>query len=121
MAKSKKILFLNRKPPHSTQACQEAVDAILTCSVFAQDVSLLFIDDGVYQLLDGQDPAQLPVKNAGAAYQALSLYDIRQVHVDMASLEARGIDLDALSIEAIPVARGKISELLEQQDMVLSY
>ena len=121
MAKSKKILFLNRKPPHSTQACQEAVDAMLTCSVFAQEISLLFMDDGVYQLLDGQDPGQLPVKNAGAAYQSLSLYDISQVHVDMVSLEARGIELAALSIEAIPVARGKISELLEQQDMVLSY
>ena len=46
----KKFLYVNRRAPHGTVYAHEALEVVLIGAAFDQDVSLAFIDDGVFQL-----------------------------------------------------------------------
>jgi tRNA 2-thiouridine synthesizing protein C len=50
----KKFLYLNRKAPYGSIYALESLEVVLIGAAFEQDVSLAFIDDGVYQLKKGQ-------------------------------------------------------------------
>jgi tRNA 2-thiouridine synthesizing protein C len=52
---SKKFLYVNRKAPYGTIYALESLEVVLIGAAFEQDVSLAFVDDGVYQLTKGQD------------------------------------------------------------------
>ena len=51
----KKFMFVNRKAPYGTIYALEALEVVLISAAFEQDVSLAFLDDGVYQLMKGQE------------------------------------------------------------------
>ncbi len=44
----KKFMFVNRKAPYGTVYALESLEAVLIGAAFEQDVSLAFMDDGVY-------------------------------------------------------------------------
>jgi sulfur relay protein TusC/DsrF len=52
---SKKFLYINRRPPHGSIYAHESLEVVLIGAAFEQDVTLAFIDDGVYQLMQNQD------------------------------------------------------------------
>ena len=54
---TKKFLYVNRKAPHGTVYALESLEVVLIGAAFEQDVSLAFVDDGVYQLMQNQDTA----------------------------------------------------------------
>ncbi|MCK7492950.1 MAG: sulfurtransferase complex subunit TusD [Comamonadaceae bacterium] len=55
-ANAEEILFVLRHPPHGSMNAQESLDMILAAAAFDQSVSLLFLDDGVFQLEAGTVP-----------------------------------------------------------------
>jgi len=92
----KKFMFVNRKAPYGTVYALESLEVVLISAAFDQDVSLAFIDDGVYQITKGQDTTSIGQKNFSKAYQALGDYDINKLYVEKESLEERGLTLDDL-------------------------
>jgi tRNA 2-thiouridine synthesizing protein C len=78
---NKKILFISRHPPYSSSTAREALDALLAASAYDQDLSLLFMDDGVFQLLKEQDSSMLEQKNIAAILPVLSVYDIDNIYI----------------------------------------
>ena len=59
----KKFLYINRRAPHGTVYAHEALEVVLIGAAFEQDVSLAFIDDGVFQLKKDQDTSEINTKN----------------------------------------------------------
>ncbi len=51
---SKKLLFISRHAPYGSSLARDALDAVLASSAYDQQLSLLFMDDGVFQLLKNQ-------------------------------------------------------------------
>ena len=51
-------------------------------AAFDQDVSLAFIDDGVFQLKKEQDTAEIYTKNFSKIYSAVEMYDVEKLYVD---------------------------------------
>ena len=49
----KKFLYVNRKAPYGTIYALESLEVVLIGAAFEQDVSLAFLDDGVYQIVKG--------------------------------------------------------------------
>ena len=92
----KKLLYVNRKAPHGSIYALESLEVVLIGAAFDQDVSLAFIDDGVYQLMLNQDTRGIGVKNFSPTYKALGDYDISKIYVDKESLELRGLSKDNL-------------------------
>ena len=96
MSDTKKFLYVNRRAPYGTIYAWESLEVILIGAAFDQDVSLAFVDDGVYQLTKGQDTAGIGMKNFSPTYSALGDYDVNKIYVEKESLEARGLTLDDL-------------------------
>ncbi|PID46989.1 MAG: sulfurtransferase complex subunit TusC [Proteobacteria bacterium] len=93
---TKKFMLVNRKAPHGTVYALEALEVALISAAFEQDVSLAFIDDGVYQITKGQDTTGIGRKNFSPIYRALGDYEINKLYVEKESLEERGLRLEDL-------------------------
>src|SRR3990170_535676 len=87
----KRFLCVNRKAPYGTIYALEALEVVLISAAFEQDVSLAFLDDGVYQLVKGQDTSGIGMKNFSPTYRALGDYDIKKLYVEQESLDERGL------------------------------
>ena len=117
----KKFMFVNRKAPYGTIYALESLEVVLITAAFDQDVSLAFLDDGVYQLKKGQQTKGIDTKNFSPTYRALEGYDIEKLYVEKESMEARGLTEDDLLVEVNILSREEMGELMDQQDVVLSF
>jgi len=117
----KKFLYVNRKAPYGTIYALESLEVVLIGAAFEQDVSLAFLGDGVYQLVKGEDTKALEVKNFSPTYRALEDYDVTKIYVDDEALEARGLSEADLVIPVEVVSAQRMAEIMEDQDVVLSF
>lgn len=117
----KKFIYINRRVPHGTAYAIESLETVLIGAAFDQDVSMLFIDDGVFQLKKDQNTESIEFKNFSKAYRALEMYDVEKLYVETESLQERGLTADDLLVDVEMIDRAKVSELVDQQDVVLSF
>lgn len=117
----KKFAFINRKAPYGTVYALESLEVVLISAAFDQDVSLIFADDGVYQLKKGQATKAVGMKNFSPTYRALEGYDIEKLYVEKGSMEARGLTTDDLIVDVEVLDTAEMAALLEEQDVVLSF
>ena len=117
----KKVMFVNRKAPYGTIYALESLEVVLITATFDQDVSLVFLDDGVYELLKGQNTKAVGIKNFSPTYRALDGYDVEKLYVERESLEARGLSEDQLLVDVEVLSSAQMGELMAQQDVVLSF
>ena len=129
----KKFLYVNRRAPHGTIYALESIEVVLIGAAFEQDVSLAFIDDGVYQIAKGQNTKGIGTKNFATIFRALGDYDVRTMYVEQKSLDERGLtgaDLleithdtdDEDDLQAVHVvSRAEMAKIMSGQDVILSY
>lgn len=131
----KKFCYMNRKAPYGTIYALESLEVVLIAAAFDQDISLVFADDGVYQLTNNQDTDGIGMKNFSKTYSALGDYDIKKIYVEKESLDERGLtadDLQALVYEdedddwaeknsLFVVDRKELAGIIDEQDVVLSF
>ena len=117
----RRFLFVNRKAPYGTIYALEALEVVLISAAFDQDVSLAFLDDGVYQVLAGNDPSGIGMKNFSPTYRALDDYDITKLYVERESLVERGLSEDGFVVPVNVVSRAEMAAIMSQQDVVLSF
>lgn len=131
----KKFLYVNRRAPYGSIYALESLEVVLIGAAFEQDVSLAFFDDGVYQLMKGQDTKGIGMKNFAPTYRALGDYGVTKVYVEQESLDERGLTTDDL-MELVyedenedyaekplitVVDRQALAGLMGEQDVVLSF
>ena len=135
MSEIKKFLYVNRKAPYGTVYALESLEVVLIGAAFDQDVSLAFLDDGVFQLAKGQKTTDIGMKNFSPTYSALGDYEVKKIYVEKESLEQRGLtpddllhltyedeDEDYAEKDSIRfVSRAELSDIMDQQDVVLSF
>ncbi|MBU6445305.1 MAG: sulfurtransferase complex subunit TusC [Alphaproteobacteria bacterium] len=119
--KVKRFMFLNRKAPYGTIYALESLEVVLIGAAFDQNVSMVFVDDGVYQLKKGQQTKDIGQKNFSPTYRALEDYDIEKLYVEQESLEARGLTADDLLVPVEVLPSAALGALMEEQDVVLSF
>jgi len=117
----KKFMFVNRKAPYGTIYALESLEVVLITATFDQDVSLAFIDDGVYELVKGQDTQGIGIKNHSKTYRALEGYDVEKLYVERESMQARGLDESDLLVPVEVLSSAEMAELMAAQDVVLSF
>ncbi|MFZ1680040.1 MAG: sulfurtransferase complex subunit TusC [Rhizobiaceae bacterium] len=130
---AKKFFYLNRKAPYGSIYALESLEVVLIGAAFEQQVSLGFVDDGVYQLIKGQNTKSAGMKNFSSTYRALGDYDVRNLYVEKESLDERGLTIDNLmpithdtdDEEDLPsihvVTRAEMADIMAGQDVVLSF
>ncbi len=117
----RKFMFVNRKAPYGTIYALEGLEVVLISAAFDQDVSLAFLDDGVYQLLKGQDTKAIEEKNFSPTYRALEDYDVDKLFVERESLESRGLAASDLLVEARIVPATEMAALMNASDVLISF
>ena len=131
----KKFLYINRRAPHGSNYAQEGLEVALIGAAFDQDVAMLYLDDGVFQLKQGQDTGDIGSKNFSSTYRALGDYDVQKVYVERESLAKRGLtEEDMMPLvyededddwEEKPlikfVSESELAEIIDQHDVILNF
>ena len=117
----KKFLYLNRKAPYGTIYALESLEVVLIGAAFEQDVSMAFIDDGVYQLAKGQDTKGVEMKNFSPTYRALEMYDVEKLFVSKTSMDERGLTTDDLLVDVEVVDDRQMADLMDDHEVILSF
>jgi tRNA 2-thiouridine synthesizing protein C len=116
----KRFMFVNRKAPYGTVYALESLETVLISAAFDQDVSVVFVDDGVFQLKKSQDTKGINMKNFSPTFRALEGYDVEKLYVEKESLEARGLSEDDLVVDVEVLSTEELSKIMAAQDVVIS-
>ena len=132
---TKKFMYMNRRAPYGSGYALESLEVVLIGAAFEQDVSLVFMDDGVYQLTKGQSTEGIGMKNFSPTYTALGDYEVNKIYIEKESLEERGLSLDDLQHLVWEdedddwaekdsmhlVSSAELAKIIDDQDVVLSF
>ena len=118
-----KLAFLFRTAPHGNAISREGLDAVLAATAFCdeEEIGVFFIDDGVLNLLDGQNPELLLQKDFIRTFKLLDLYDIEQRFVCANSLDQYNLNTEQLIISAEKIDRTSLINKLSQAEKVFTF
>lgn len=116
----KTCLFINRRSPYGSTHATESLDMAYALSAFEHKVSLLFIDDGVQQLLAQQQTETIGLKNFSPNFKAWEDYDIQNVYVEESSLQLRNIQVADLIIDVNLVSAKQIAEMINHHAFIFN-
>ncbi len=117
----KKLMYVNRRAPYGSIYALEALEIVLVGAAFDQDVSVAFMDDGVYQLKRGQDTEGIGMKNFSPAYRALEMYDVEKLFVEEESMSARGLRVEDLLVPVEVLSAAALGRLMDEQDVLFNF
>ena len=106
--------------PYGSRIAKDSLDVALVLAAFEQQPVVLFVDEGVLQLLPtSQTPSSH--KHIGKIISALEMYDINEIWVEQESLDLFGISEDELSQSVTVITRSNIAQLCAQYDQHLVF
>ena len=116
-----KVAVLMRKAPYGSVYTAEGFRTLMGIAVFEMDISVVFVDDGVYALIDGQAPDKLDIKPLGDGFPMLTEFDVKRFYVHDASLAERGLSTDDRVLDVEVVSGEQIAEVLASAGKVLPF
>ena len=117
----KKFMYVNRRAPYGTVYALESLEVVLIGAAFDQDVSVVFIDDGVFEIQKGQETAEIGMKNFSPTYRALEMYDVEKLYVSKESLAERGLTEDDILVDVEVLPDNQIADLMDEQDVIFTF
>jgi tRNA 2-thiouridine synthesizing protein C len=130
----KRLLFILRSTPYGSSHAQEGIDTVLAASVFEQHITVLFMDEGVWQLHAHQQTIhngnsrsknliakRTDRKNIAAQLESFPLYEINEIFVDKKSLDRFQLKKQDLILEPELVDDKKIRQLISDSNIVFTY
>lgn len=124
MAVKKKFMLVQRRAPYGSNYAQEGLEVALIAAAFEQEITMAFLDDGVFQLQAGQAPGGIGMKRFTAAFGALGDYEVGRVLVERESLVARGLgegDLMEVGTRLEVVSGEELGGIMAGQDVLLNF
>jgi tRNA 2-thiouridine synthesizing protein C len=115
------VAVLMRKAPYGSVYTAEGFRTIMGIAVFEMDISVVFVDDGVYALIENQDPGKLDMKPLGDGFPMLEEFGVSKFYVHDGSLAERGLTTEDLVMDAEVVSGAQIAEILDQAHKVLPF
>ncbi|AST77940.1 TPA: sulfurtransferase complex subunit TusC [Citrobacter freundii] len=118
----KRIAFVFSTMPHGSASGREGLDALLATSALTEDPGVFFISDGVFQILQGQQPNIILARDYIATFKLLGLYDIEQCWLCAASLRERGLGEGvSFVVDATPLEPDALRRELGNYDVILRF
>ena len=116
----KDILLVFRHVPYGNALAREGLEAALACGAMGAKTSVLYINEGVWQLLEPQNSSAIDCKNQAAMASALPLYDVDAIWVDEDSLKQRNLTSADINTGKI-INRTRVQALLSSSKSILSF
>ena len=101
--------------PYGSRIAKESLDVALVLAAFEQQPAILFLDEGVLQLLPACK-CRATHKHIGKIISALEMYDINELWIEQESLDQFGLTKEDLSQPVNVISRAKVSDLCSQYD-----
>ena len=118
---SKSLLIISRQAPWSGPGAKEALDIVLAGGAFDLPIGLLFLDDGIFQLLANQNAAAIEQKNLSANLQALTMFGVDDLYACNHSLSERGINPAGLAVADVQsLSTEEVRALIDRYDQVIT-
>lgn len=119
-----KLAFLFTQPPFGSGVSREGLDAVLAASAFCNEdeIAICFWQDGVFNLLAGQQPELILQKDHIATFKLLELYDLEHCFVCEKSLAERGLqNSEWILSNSRLVTPAEIFNILQHSEKVLTF
>lgn len=116
----KSLLLISRQAPWTGATARALLELGLTGGAFDLPITLVFLEDGVFQLLSGQQATAVQQKDLTANLQALPFFGIDEIYASARALEERGIHPNQLVPLAKTLADSELSNLFQQHDYAVS-
>lgn len=116
-----RVLLLNRRAPQADGRARASLDFLLAGAAMDLHMGVLFADDGVYQLLAGQDLSAQDERDFSRSFRVLPDYDVKSVYVDAESLRRRGIAANQLLMDVASVESDAVRDLIADYDWVVQF
>jgi len=110
-----------RHAPHGTIYTYEGLEMILIMAAYEQDLSVVFIGDGVYALKKNQETARIGIKGFSKTFMALNGYDVEKLYADKLSLEERGLTEADLVVDVEVLNAEVIGGMMREQDVIIHH
>ncbi len=117
----KSLLIVVRRSPYGSSLARTSLEVALSGATFEQDIGVLFMGNGVFHLLPGQDTDTLGVRNIAKLIASFPLYELESLFADKAALRHHGITQQALPQNIEWLDTGAMVELLTRYDHIMSF
>ncbi|HSC83340.1 MAG TPA: sulfurtransferase complex subunit TusC [Pseudomonas sp.] len=117
---SKSLLIISRQAPWAGPSAREALDIALAGGAFDLPLGLLFLDDGVFQLVPDQQPGALQQKDLGANLQALPMFGVEALYASTRSLHERGLGEQELALPVERLDDTELTQLIDRYNQVIT-
>lgn len=114
----KTLSVIFNKAPYGSQSGRELLDIALMAAAFDMSINAIFMEDGVYQLLNNQQPEIVNIKNHSVTFKALELYGIETVVAVTEDIQSRNLTAEQLLPIYQQVNTDDTTQLLSQSDFV---
>lgn len=115
---SQPLLILFSKAPYQDYTGQEQLDLALLCGASEQSATLLFMDQGVLQLLPQQTPHDR--KPYTRAFAVLDDFDLPTPYVAQSSLQRFGLSNTPLCCDIQLIDDATVSRIIQQHSIIFS-
>lgn len=115
------LTIINSKGPWDGDDARNALDMIMMAVSLDQDVQVIFLHDGVYQLLAQQAQA-LETKNPLVKYRILAdVFEMESLYVLDSALSERNLQSVPLAVNVERIDTERCNQLLQQSDKVVRF
>jgi len=121
MAESKNVMIIYHQAPHASIDTWEALDLTLTLAAFEQRVTVVYLDDGVYQLVKNQDTTKLGIKNCSRTIRAYPDHDINVIYMLKRDLDQRNLVAEELMMDIALLQVHELKDMMQEQDFIFHF
>ncbi len=115
------FLIIVRCSPYGSQQARAALDIALTAAAFEQPVSIVFMDEGVLQLLGDQQADAGELKNIGKIITALRHYEVNSIMAHQDAVAHYDLDPEEFVESVEIVTSADIKSLIADTDQVMVF
>ncbi len=117
----KRWLFVFSSGPFSTARGQEGLDAVLAAAAMDIPLSMLFIDEGIFQLKNQKQSSAIQMRDYTKTYGALADFGVESFYVEALSLSSRGLELAELMLPCEVLETSAVNDLIAKHDQVFTF
>ena len=109
------------RTPHKDFGAKEAMDFAMSATAFGHQVNVLFIDDGVYQLLPSKaTDTEYKIKQTAKIAKSMPFFDVENTYVCQQSLTARQIDNNDIEASFDLIDVSSVRELIKSHTFTVN-
>lgn len=118
-----KLAILFTQAPFGSATSREGLDALLASSAFCDEDEILiaFLNDGVFNLVAGQQPDLILQKDHLATFKLITLYDLAECFICQQSIAERQLEQAQWILPAQQISRTAMFDKLRQADKILTF